>query len=279
MISAKVIADSVAPSGVRLTTLELVYPRFIHSEFMTHRLFSRNASSSRAIPIEKILEQVRNDPAMPIHWGQNQSGMQARKELDSNSRKGAKDSWSRAARAAVVAATNMRSWNAHKQIVNRLLEPFQHITVVVTATEWDNFFELRDHEDAQPEIRELARAMRQAMESSNPQLLQPGVWHTPYSLLGTEGVDRIRTSVAGCARVSYNTHDSSARTIEKDLGLYEQLYVARHMSPFEHQATPMDDLHPIEGHPFWTEGITHLTSENEYWSGNFRGWIQYRQTI
>ena len=172
MIKASVIADSVHPeTGTRITTFELVYPRFIHSEFMTHRVFNRNASSSRAIPTAKFIEQVRNEPVIPSHWGKNQKGMQAFEELSEDQRSDAIFIWEQAASSVATYAEMLRRGQVHKQIVNRIPEPFTHIRVVVTSTSWVNFYGLRDHEDAQPEIRLLAQAMKKAHEESVPQKL------------------------------------------------------------------------------------------------------------
>lgn len=165
-ITAKVIEHSSSQDGVDLITLQLRYPRFIHSEFMTHRVFSRNASSSRAIPVAKMLAQVRNDPAMPIHWGANQAGMQAHAELQGIGRSRAAARWKLAAEAAANHAEVLNELGLHKQVANRILEPFQLISVIVTATEWANFFELRNHPDAQPEIRQLAVVMLEAISQS-----------------------------------------------------------------------------------------------------------------
>ena len=258
-ISAKVIADSVgADNGIRLTTLELEYPRFIHSEFMTHRVFSRNASSSRAIPVEKMIERVSSDPAMPVEWGSNQPGMQAGAEVDDI--RAATESWRYAAYDAVLWAKVLNTRGLHKQIVNRVLEPFSWIKVLVTATEWHNFFELRDHPDAQPEIRVLAIAMREAMADSEPEALRFDEWHLPY-VTDNENVnaahDLRRISAARCARVSYLNHDQSAPSVTKDLALFYRLVGGRplHASPLEHQAIP--DYNPV-------------------FTRNFRGWIQHR---
>ena len=290
-ITAKVICDSICKhSKIRITTLELEYPRFIHSEFMTHRVFSRNASSSRAIPIMKMIQAVIDNPAMPIHWGKNQAGMQAREQLEDRYQLQAQLLWKAARDSAVEHARTMMALGAHKQIVNRILEPFTHIRVIVTATDFANFFALRDHEDAQPEIRELARVMKAAMETSTPKSLGLGEWHLPY--LDDEDLANINNhmaessitrhepnkwdvcmmacavSAARCARVSYLTHNGERPTLEKDLELYRHLVNANppHMSPCEHQASPncyskVADL----GYP-----ITH---------SNFRGWNQFRHLI
>lgn len=269
MTTAKIVCDSVsAATGIRLTTLQLVYPRFIHAEFMTHRVFSRNASSSRAIPVSKMLEQVRNNPAMPSHWGKNQPGMQAEEELSVLEAAKAKTLWLEAANAAADIAEQMKDSNVHKQVANRILEPFQYIHVVVTATEWDNFFMLRDHPDAQPEIKELAIEIKGAMKNSipNTKVLGPHVsnWHLPYIQDGefreSEGELARKCSAARCARVSYLNHDGSSPSIAKDMTLYKQLIESEpmHASPVEHQATPTED---------------------DLFYKNFKGWIPFRKVL
>lgn len=268
-IEAQVVADSVSEGGARLTTLQLRYPRFIHAEFMTHRVFSRNASSSRAIPVAKMVEQVRNAPAMPIHWGRNQAGMQAHEELVGDDLFLAQARWLHAATLAAHQAEAMAEIGAHKQIVNRILEPFLFISVVVTATEWANFFELRAHPDAQPEIQALALEMRAAMRESTPVVRPFGhhadSWHLPYvsneerraALNDPKYLARL--SAARCARVSYLNHDGTAPSIQKDLELYDRLVGSRpmHASPIEHQAYP----------------------ERGVRSRNFSGWRQFREVV
>lgn len=280
--SAKIIADSISDSQIRITTMELKYHRFIHSEFMTHRVFSRNASSSRAIPIERVLEQVKNSPAMPIHWGKNQPGMQAIQRLREMEMQHCESEWYDAAENAIKSAKYLASQGLHKQIANRLLEPFQHIKVIVTATEWDNFFKLRLAHDAQPEIQELAQRMKEAMDNSTPNELQHTEWHLPYladgDFLKTTKDNFVKLSVARCARVSYLNHDNENPDIDKDIALADRLLEAGHMSLFEHQATPMDfakDTYELT----WEKGVTHRDRKDNLWSANFRGWIQYRQLI
>lgn len=281
-ITAKVIADSIA-NDIRLTTLELEYPRFIHSEFMTHRMFSINASSSRAIPVNKMIEKVRNDPAMPIHWGRNQKGMQADEELNIFDKEQAIQDWRYGALRAVDVAIRISELEIHKQIVNRLTEPFQHIKVIVTATEWDNFFNLRLHKDAQPEMQQLAIRMQEAMNYSCPKDLKHGEWHLPYvDFPGSRGKElvlekAIKCSVARCARVSNLNHDNSTPDISKDIALADKLLQAGHMSPFEHQATPMKRYAWFDEN--WVDGTTHMTRDGVFWSGNFRGWIMYRKLL
>lgn len=276
-ITAKSILASVSQEGKRIDTLLLRNPRFIHSEFMTHRQFSRNASSSRAIPVARLIEDVERDPAMPIFWGKNQPGMQAREELDEHGKDCVYRSWMFACHDAVEWAKIMAREGAHKQIVNRILEPFAHINVVVTSTEWENFDALRIHEDAQPEIKALAEAMKWARERTIPEVLEPGQWHLPFVTLeeierhgGLEDPDGILriVSAARCARTSYKTHDGRVSTLEEDWELGKRLTksVPFHASPFEHQATPDSQKFLSSGYPW----------DNDEMHRNFVGWIQNR---
>ncbi|CAB4121753.1 THY1 Predicted alternative thymidylate synthase [uncultured Caudovirales phage] len=269
MIEAKVIADSINKVGNRLTTLQLIYPRFIHSEVMTHRVFSRNASSSRAIPVKKMLDMVRNEPAMPIHWGKNQAGMQASEEFADAELKYAKSLWLHAANMAADVAEAMNELGLHKQVANRILEPFQHIHVVITATEFDNFMELRAHPDAQPEIHELATQMQNAISGSKPvergwEPLDKYDWHLPYvsdvERAANSLADLLKISPARCCRVSYLKHDGTSSSIQDDILLCDRLAGSRpiHASPFEHQAVP---------------------GSNSDLYGNFKRWTQYRKLI
>lgn len=263
MIEAKVIEDSISESGKRITTLQIKFHRFILPEFNTHRVFSRNFSSSRAIPTKKLLEQIRNEPAMPVHWGKNQPGMQASEELQGEERNNAQFAWKRSADAAATMAEVMSDLGVHKQIVNRIIEPYLWANGIMTSTEWDNWFELRAHEDAQPEIHELALRMREAIEASTPKLLKQSEWHLPYvsqqerETMETSLLQKI--SAARCCRVSYLKHDGTAPNVEEDLKLFDRLAgsIPLHASPLEHQATPMQN-----------KTLT---------SGNFFGWTQYRK--
>lgn len=280
-ISAKTLRYSRAPSGILLPTMELLYPRFIHAEFMTHRVLSRNASSSRAIPVERLIKAILEDPAMPIHWGKNQPGMQAHEELGGLERAQARRIWLEAMHEAVRFARAMHDLGAHKQIVNRLLEPFAHIRVVMTG-DLTNFFGLRRHPDAQPEIRALADAMWEALQDAEPQDLALGEWHLPYvldeeidahgGLSDPTGILR-KVSAARCARTSYKTHDGRVSEIDEDVGLYERLVggVPLHASPTEHQATP-DYVwnHASDGTPVWARPDLH---------GNLFGWRQNRKYL
>jgi len=295
---AKVLADSVSPAGYRLTTLEATFPRFVLAEFNTHRVFSRNSASSRAIPIAKQLRRVLEDPFVPLEFGSNQPGMQAGPPLQGAKREAAEREWLGARDdavrrvlgliaapgeigadddlgeplAAVEAAIREKAvpaeWlNVHKQVANRLLEPFMWHTVIVTATEWENFFNLRCHADAQPEIRLIAERMRDARAGSEPQEIGPGGWHLPLIRPEDreEGVpvgDLVKVSVGRCARVSYLTHDGR-RDLSADLDLYSRLVESGHMSPLEHPAQPLGEAELREAE----------------WSGNFRGWRPYRKLV
>jgi thymidylate synthase ThyX len=258
--SARVLLDSASPAGVRLTTLEVTFPRFVLSEFNTHRVLSRNSASSRAIPTQKLLERVATDPVLPLEWGRNQKGMSASDVLSSEEEDAAKRIWLSARDAAVEHARRLMELKVHKQELNRVLEPFLWHTVIVTATEWENFFTLRCAPNAQPEIRAAAVRMRDAITASKPAPVPYGEWHLPLvqddeRSLPLETQKKI--SAARCARVSYLTHEG-AREIEKDLELHDRLKADRHLSPFEHVATPAHDV---------------------AFHANLRGWLQMRHEI
>lgn len=264
MFEAKVIAFSITEQGKRITTFQLRYPRFILSELNTHRLFSRNSMSSRAIPVRKMIAQVWSTPAAPIHWGANQPGMQANAELTGWRATAVRALWSTAAMLAASVAFAMDKCGAHKQVANRILEPFQWMRTIVTATEWDNFYELRNHPDAQPEFQHLAKLMNLAHNAATPKLLKAGEWHLPYvaeyekelNAMSDTPDDLRHVSAARCARVSYLTHDGQKPDIAVDLKLFIRLVGSRplHASPLEHQCTPG-------------------TSD----TGNLVGWTQYRK--
>jgi thymidylate synthase ThyX len=281
--SAKILADSISEAGDRLTTMEVTFPRMVLAEYNTHRVFSRNSASSRAIPVLKQLMRIEENPFIPIYWGKNQSGMSAKEEISTSDKKKAIAIWLAARDDAVEHCKALLDLGVHKQIANRLLEPFMWHTVVVTATEWSNFFALRAHEDAQPEIRVIAEMMQDIYKKSEPQLLREDEWHLP--LIQPEEYDGVfefseearKISAARCARVSYLTHDGR-RDLEADLTLYERLVSGGHMSPLEHVATPV--WHELEIGDSPTEFIYRKFS-GEYqhgeFIGNFRGWKQFRK--
>jgi thymidylate synthase ThyX len=261
---AKIVLDSVSPDGVRLTTMEVVIPRIVLAEFNTHRVLSRNSASSRAIPIEKMLKRVNEDPYVPEIWTSNQPGMQGEVILDPQKIAAAKEAWLHARSLAMQQVNHLLNLGIHKQTTNRLLEPFMWHTVIVTATEWSNFFHLRCHPDAHPAIRNTAEAMRMIYEENKPQLVPIYDWHCPYVPLDEDLDEReaAKVSSARCARVSYLTHDG-VRDVAKDIELHDRLLRAGHMSPFEHPAK-------VGHHGYDYDGFV----------GNFRKpWVQYRKTI
>jgi thymidylate synthase ThyX len=264
--ACKIIADSISVQGNRLTTFEVTYPRMVLAEFNTHRLFSRNSASSRAIPVDKQIARLLEDPFIPIYWGKNQKGMQADEELSEEVQVALRETWLVARDNAIASAKILMDAGVHKQITNRLLEPFMWHTVIVTATDWSNYFNLRDHEMAQPEIQRIASMMKTDLAASKPFLLSPTEWHLPYAQPGELeelGVEKlVKLCCARCARVSYLTHDGK-RDISADFTLYNRLLDGGHMSPFEHVARPMTDAE---------------YSKNER-LGNFKGWVQHRKEI
>lgn len=288
-ISAKIIKDSVSPDGIRIITYELEYPRIIHSDLMTHRVFSRNSASSRAIPVSSVLELVETNPAMPVHWGKNQPGMQAKEEVDGSAKQMAEYLWKKAATYALEVAGEMKDVNLHKQVVNRILEPYQHMKVVLTSTDWSNWFWLRKHEDADPTIQELAAQMFYAFQSSTPEKLFYGDWHLPYVKIESRDIynkqvyldendneiglqDALMISVSCCAQVSYRKSDTG---LEKAQDIFKRLIESEpcHASPTEHQAFC---IHAYRDNPKF---VTHTLRNGTVCSGNFRGWGQYRQII
>lgn len=248
--SAKVICDSVSPEGHRLTTVEVKMHRFVLAEFNTHRMFSRNSASSRAIPFHKQVTRLQNDPAIPVSFPAEQSGMTGGAELDLDDRKYAIESWLTARDLAIEAATTLHEMNVHKSVCSRVIEPFMWHTVIVTATDWDGFWRQRCSPLAQPEMRAAAECMKKAYDASSPVPVARKFWHLPY--IKPEDVDWAleqskpeyllllrKISTARCARVSYLTHDG-VRDLEEDIKFYDRLVSADppHASPLEHVATP-----------------------------------------
>ena len=257
------IADSISPDGVRLTTIEATIHRFVLSELNTHRLFSRNSASSRAVPVAKQIARVLTDPAVPIEFGGKQAGMQAGPPLEGTARAEAEAAWLEARDHAVDAAQRLLDLGVHKQVANRLLEPFMWHTVIVSATDWDGFWTQRCSPLAQPEIRVAAEAMRAAMQASTPVPCAAGEWHLPYvddedrAAIGDADVLR-KVSAARCGRVSYLNHEGR-RDLDDDLRLYERFVTAQpvHASPLEHVATPAEDGAVVGNFQRWRQ-LRHL---------------------
>ena len=314
-ITAKVVCDSISEQGHRITTFELEYNRYIHGELLTNRMFSRNCSSSRAIPIKKMIEYTQNNMAMPLYYGSAKSGMQAGEELESTWLP--KLLWKSGFFMCKNIVKAMDKLKLHKQIPNRLLESWQMIKVVVTATDFDNFFNLRIEGAAQPEIAMLAHKMYQAREDSKPKLLKEGQYHLPYvETYELEDVERnqsnndqyyfsqddaskeltlgeaIRMSAASCAAQSYRTE---SMTLKKANKIFDMLIKDKtlHASPFENIATPIvynedkdtcDYTNPylfdrVKNVLGTMEGVTHIDKNGDLHSGNFKGWIQYRHLL
>lgn len=310
-IKAEIIADSINPRGCRLTTFILEYPRFFHSEVLTHRVFSKNAASSRAIPIEKMIQQVIDNPAMPVWWGKNQSGMQAKEELDDVQRslrivkeihdeysdhfshkmntdyppgyiywynltdkEYAKIRWLEARDSAIWDARKLLDLGVHKQIANRILEPWFNIRVILSGTEFENFYKLRAHPDAQPEFQTLAYMMLEEHKKSVPKQLEYGEWHIPFgdnideeriikdfNISGENAISDIKRKIAvsRCARVSYFNYEGKDDYIA-DVKLCDRLFKSepKHLSPTEHVAQNVSD---------------------DSFHANFKGFQQYRKFI
>lgn len=264
MISAKVILESVNDYGDRLTTFELVFPRFILPQFNTHRAFSRNAASSRAIPTTRLIQEVIDNPVIPVKFGKNQAGMQAGDEVED--REEAIRIWLAARDSAVERAQELHEADVHKEVVNRILEPFAWARVVMTTSDEGlfNFFHLRSHEDAQPEIIELAEEMNHALNQSNCQVLKYGEWHIPYLTDEDKQLpieQQLCLSAARCASVSYGrVRDGQLMTLEDANRIWSQLIESKpaHASPVEHQAMA-------------AYGYTR--------SRNFNGFIQHREIL
>lgn len=285
-ISAEIIADSINADGTRLTTFVLTFPRIVLAEFNTHRVFSRNSASSRAIPFKKMLKMVEEDPFVPIAFQKDHKGMQGTEYLEGEAAIKAKEEWLFCAQEAVLNTTYFHEvTGVTKQLCNRMLEPFAWHTVIVTASDYENFFALRAHEAAEIHIQKLAHVMLDAYNESSPCILSEGQWHIPFG----EKLDRvkmmweviepnvtytrlneeqqrlcektaIKIATARCARVSYMNFDGKD-DYAQDVALHDRLSQMGHWSPFEHCAQANDCL---------------LTPT----SGNFgRGWLQYRKTF
>lgn len=273
-VYAKVIADSITELGHRVTTMEVQDHRYMLPEFNTHRKFSRNSRSSRAIPFRKTIEEVMTNPAIPVKFTREKSGMQGGETLTGHEKNEAITKWLKGRDAAVKAAQELHDLGVHKSIVNRMIEPYMWHRIIVTSTEWGNFFAQRDSLLAQPDIQALAQCMKPALANSEPVLLGWGQWHLPYVRGDEATINRLmemkplmigygmpQVSAARSARVSYLTHEGT-RDVEKDLGLYSDLHGAdpRHASPMEHPCTPAHE-DDIKEHRVL---------------GNFDGWHQLR---
>lgn len=306
MIQTRIIADSTNWLGTRVTSLVLVYPRYIHSEFMTHRVFSKNSASSRAIKVDRLIDEVKNNTVLP-KWTKEQKGMKGELIKDEILIDTLNLDWISARDTAIGEAGAFREKGVHKQHANRILEPFQHITIICTGTDWDNFFELRDHPDAMPEIQDLAQAIKLELLGSKPVYLEPGEWHIPFgdkfndeeliersykelyngqnwevatkktSIVEDVLKTKLKVATARCARISYLTFDG-VMDIEKDLSLYDKLLSQepKHYSPTEHICRVPNESELKNFKSYYS--IDNKFNRGKY-SNNLNGWIQLRKLI
>lgn len=294
--SARVLADSISPEGIRLTTMEVTMPRIVLAEGNTHKIISKNSASSRAIPVKKKNEAIKNNPFIPEAFGKNKAGMSADEDLSQDENQLAIACWNKAMQNAIDSAEYLGTiLKAHKQLANRLTEPFSWQTCILSATEWDNWDNLRDHPAAQPEIKYTAQAMKKARQESTPKELKYGDWHLPLTSGGNvpelgDSIsleDKIKICVGRVARVSYMTHDGEINT-QKDIKLYYDLLSDGHMSPFEHCARPYSPeewlvVQELKDVLSGSKNIpdlfkSSLMNQLEF-QGNFRGWVQHRKLL
>lgn len=283
MIQAEIIADSLNEYGNRLTTFVLTFPRIVLAEFNTHRMISKNSASSRAIPYAKMLEMVQNNPFVPIGFMKEHKGMQGTDFFEGESANLIRTEWLKARDAAVKSSQTLSEMGLTKQMCNRILEPFMWHKVICTATDWENFFALRAHEAAEIHIQKLAYVMLDVYNNSVPKQLKTGEYHIPYGdnmnmeqlnkitqdyfemnpseSYNTHKIDEfmIKVAVARCARVSYTVvgEDGKPDNYDNDIKLHDRLVQMGHNSPAEHVGIANTDCY----------------------SGNFRGFIQYRKTL
>lgn len=261
MVEAEIILDSLnVATNDRITTVRCVFPRIILAELVTHRLLfvdqtadlatlyeaydediphslSKNAASSRAVPAKVMLERTQNYPYIPV-FRSAKKGMASGEPVDDVKQAQALDIWADMMEVCQAGVEMLAELGIEKGIANRPLEWFSHIEVLLTATEWNNFFLLRDHPAAQVEIRDLARAIRKAMDTSHPQTLYPGDWHLPYAY-GFVTENFAQSSAARCARVSYKSLvTGQTSTYADDMALFDKLTAdnPKHLSPLEHPA-------------------------------------------
>lgn len=262
---AQVILHSRSVAGSDLMTISMSYPRMVHAEIMTHRALSRNASSSRAIPIERMLTWVETDPAMPVVWGSNRPGMQAGDAVSPEVEARAKEIWLRARDNAANSVRELEELGIHKQLSNRIIEPWGHINVVATGSRyaWINLFALRCNPAAQPEFQAIAVRAARAYRDSTPQILEPGRWHLPFISPAEKArlseTNAVKVSTARCARTSFLDFDGKVSKISNDLALHDRLEGNGHWSPFENPAR--------------------ASADPKVRSGNLVGFDQYRQLL
>lgn len=248
-ISVKLLAASVNPAGEKIETLEVRMPRIILAEMNTHRVFSRNVASSRAMPWKKVLQKMQDFWFEPVFWGKNKAGMSADEQLTGFNLWWAKLWWRLHRRFTIFVTNRLDAAGLHKQWKNRLIEPHTYVVAIITATDWDNFLWLRDDQTAaQPEIVILARKIRHALmnathrQLSNDNNCTDG-WHYAYATdeerqhWHTNPQFLARLDAARCARASYWNHEGGKPDVQADIATYQKLTEGKfHASPTEHQA-------------------------------------------
>lgn len=282
---AKIVKDSINDFGARLTSFELIVPKWVQAEVNTHKMLPKNSASSRAIPAKTMLQRIKEDPVLPVFWGKNQKGMQAREELTGDDRAAAENLWRMAGTYAINTVEQLIELGLHKQIANRLVEPWMFTTVLITGTEFDHFFALRDHPDAQPELKESVAIAHELYRTNKPLQLHPGQWHLPYvDDLEAEAIQNVhqhndplvvpKVSSGRCARLSYLTQDGK-RSVGEDFRLFHDLKQNGHMSPLEHvaQCLSRDEWREMAAKACY-EWI-----ENRVPVGNLWGWRQFRKMV
>lgn len=294
-IFVEVLADSINSEHDRLTSFHAHYPRIVLAELNTHKIIQKNSSSSRAVPVKNELSLLKSNPFIPSFWGKNQSGMQAHELLPEDKQKECEIIWKQILKYVTGKVKKLNAIGLHKQIANRWLETAQYMNTILTATEWDNFLALRNHDMAEPHLHELAKCINIALETSKPQLLNPGEWHLPFinAVRNSEGIleyfddtkkllleEAKKISASCCAQVSYRKADTS---LEKANNIFDKLINSDpgHFSPTEHLGTPIDYLLLNKEDKTWhdTLGITHMDRKYNLWSAGFCGWIQYRKEL
>lgn len=285
MNKVEIVADSLSPQGHRITSMVVTLPRFLLAELNTHRALSRNSASSRAIRFESMLTSAMTKPFIPLEWQKDHPGMQGKELVDAVTALQAVNIWLQARNQMADYANCLnKNLGVTKQLANRLLEPFMYHTALITATEWENFFALRAHEHAEIHFQDIADRMLKAMNESQPVKLRAGMWHIPFgdkfklndlyahlgldtgsSLNEKEGEEitelMVKLATVRCARISYLNHGKET-TINEDLVLHDRLAASGHWSAFEHCAR-----------------VVNIARNADVWSGNFRGFEQYRKTF
>lgn len=256
---AEILADSIGPNGARLTTMKVTYPRFVHAEHLRHRSQSFSVESSRARPFHLKLREVLDYPVVPLNFGAKQTGMVAGKDIGGWKTRLARQAWLKSRYFACAGAWLIDKLGVHKSIPNRIIEPWAWVTVICTATEWENFFNLRVAPDAQDEIREIATMMKALYKNSAPRVLQAGEWHLPFISEDERDLPAAPDVSAGrVAKESSYVSDTSRESWDTSLDRSYRLSGGSHWSPFEHQGKAQRACVRTQ-------------------SGNFIGFDQYRK--